>query len=171
MSPSVVDSRGDILILLFTHWFKGQLQRYKQETFEHGKGAALMASRMPRRTGERKVQCRASMYLCAFACVPALWRWRAASASAGSRTDTLQHEQVNTNTRFCPYEALQPLRQCCCGCVDIAVGFRCVSHSCPEFVGCVRRAELRKMAVVPVATKCPCCRAGAGRVPFLAIEA
>ena len=34
--------------------------------------------------------------------------------------------QVNSNARFCPHELpLQPLRQCCCGFFDIAVGFRC----------------------------------------------
>ena len=33
--------------------------------------------------------------------------------------------QPGSGTRFCPIDGVQPLRQCCCGFVDIAVGFRC----------------------------------------------
>ena len=54
------------------------------------------------------------------------WRW--VGEEAGLTPPLLL--QVNSNARFCPHELpLQPLRQCCCGFFDIAVGFRCAPTS------------------------------------------
>jgi hypothetical protein len=81
--------------------------------------------------------------------------WRARGRGAGARwegpTDALRLvcAQVNTNARFCPHDALQPLRQCCCGFFDIAVGFRCAPA--PPLRACARAEPFRPKAQLSVA--------------------